>query len=45
LVFAAGFVPFLANGHAGIVKNVLQYHSFNNAPFWHVFLPIMCIHV
>ena len=38
-IFLASFLPFVAEGHAGIVKNVFGYASFNNAPFWYTVLP------
>ena len=38
-IFLVGFVPFLAHGRAGIVHNVFEYASFNNAPFWFAALP------
>jgi len=38
-IFLVSFLPFVAEGHAGIVKNVFGYASFNNAPFWYTVLP------
>lgn len=38
-IFGLSFVPFWAQGHAGILKNVFGYSSFNNAPFWYTVLP------
>lgn len=38
-VFVLSFVPFLPEGRAGIVENVVRYESFDNAPFWHTVLP------
>jgi hypothetical protein len=39
LVFLAGFAPFWAHGHAGIIAHVFEYHSLSNAPFWHAMIP------
>jgi len=38
-IFLLSFLPFVAEGHAGIIKNVFGYASFNNAPFWFTALP------
>lgn len=38
-IFLASFVPFAAEGHAGIAKNVFGYSSFSNSPFWFTMLP------
>lgn len=38
-VFALSFLPFVADGHGGILKNVFGYASFNNAPFWYTVVP------
>ena len=39
IVFFLSFVPFLSGGWRGILTNVFQYTSFNNAPFWAIFIP------
>lgn len=38
-IFVVSFLPFVGAGHTGIIKNVLGYASFNNAPFWYTVLP------
>lgn len=38
-VFALGFVPFLAGGREGILRNVLLYRSFANGPFFGLLVP------
>ena len=38
-IFLLLFVPFWSGGSEGITNNVFLYRSFNNAPFWHVFMP------
>ena len=38
-LFLLSFLPFVAEGHAGIIKNVFGYASFSNAPFWYAILP------
>jgi len=38
-VFLAGFLPYWAGGHAGIVENVFHYHSMNTAHFYNFFMP------
>lgn len=38
-VFAATFLPFLREGVAGIVQNVLLYRGYDNAPLWRLLLP------
>lgn len=38
-IFLLSFLPFLRDGFEGIIQNVFLYTSFNNAPFWHVFVP------
>jgi hypothetical protein len=38
-IFITGFLPYLPEGAQGIIKNVLFYKSFNNAPFWAIFSP------
>jgi hypothetical protein len=38
-IFLLSFAPFVVTGHQGIIKNVLGYASFNNAPFWFVVVP------
>jgi hypothetical protein len=41
LLFLLGFVPFLAGGRDGIVRNVFLYRSMANAPLWRsVFGPV-----
>jgi hypothetical protein len=38
-LFAATFLPFLSGGRAGIIRNVLLYRGFANAPLWRLALP------
>lgn len=38
-ILVLSFLPFLREGAAGIVDNVVRYDSFDNAPFWHAVLP------
>jgi hypothetical protein len=38
-LFLLSFVPFWSVGHGGIVDNVFGYKSFNNMPFYHLFVP------
>ncbi len=38
-LFLLAFVPYWGEGHAGIVRNVLLYRSFSNAPLWHLIVP------
>ena len=39
-IFLLSFLPFTANGgFNGILANVFQYKSFNNAPFFRMFIP------
>ena len=38
-VFAATFLPFLREGAAGIIQNVLLYRGYDNAPLWKLLLP------
>lgn len=35
--FLASFAYYALEGHQGIIKNVFQYKSFDNAPFWAAF--------
>lgn len=37
LIFLASFLPYWKTGHDGIVQNVFQYKSFNNAPLLNLF--------
>lgn len=39
LVFVAGFAPFWSRGSHGIIDNVFRYKSFDNAPFFQLFVP------
>ena len=38
-IFAVGFLFYLPEGAAGILRNVFLYRSYNNAPFWDAFAP------
>lgn len=38
-LFALTFLPFLADGAAGIVKNVFLYRGYDNAPLWRFLFP------
>lgn len=40
-VFLSGFLFYLPEGAAGILKNVFLYKSFDNAPFWSMVAPYM----
>jgi hypothetical protein len=43
-IFALGFLPYLDGAGAdGILRNVLLYRSFNNAPFWYGVGPYVII--
>lgn len=39
VVFLISFLPFISKGWQGILTNVFQYSSLNNAPFWNVLIP------
>lgn len=39
VIFLSSFIPFWHNGHAGIIRNVFMYRSFNNAPFYSLLVP------
>ncbi len=41
IIFALGFVPYIASSFDGILKNVLLYKSFFNAPLWNLIIPDM----
>lgn len=39
LLFLTSFVPYWPAGHQGIIENVVAYSSFNNKPFFLMFVP------
>lgn len=38
-LFLYSFLPYWGRGHNGIMQNVFMYRSFDNAPFYRVFIP------
>ena len=41
VIFLTGFIPFAFQGYRGIITNVFQYRSGNNAPFFYFVVPRM----
>jgi len=39
VIFLISFIPFWGMGKSGIIRNVFLYESFNNEPFYSLFLP------
>ena len=39
LIFGLSFLPYIAGGLQGIIKNVFLYASFHNAPLWNLIIP------